>query len=257
MDVKAGALVVQYMRGGERVTKENYEKNRKVKNAKNKSLGDDQHKIENSNEIFLKKKIADLEKALRDKEKQNTTLEENFQNKLKENKDFQLKLEKANGLNEELLKKIDQKELKIETLEKQMESKMRHTKSSFKKKIKELREAHKDKLNSKDVAIAKLSQKLAEKEKTSVKERKVKSLKNLHHKNPLDDKKETNREITRFKKQSSIKVCELHDNARLNSLETAVHLLKKQLCTQNNELTQLRNVCFTLNNAGKWKLLLF
>ena len=43
MDVKAGALVVQYMRGGERVTKENYEKNRKVKNAKNKSLGDDQH----------------------------------------------------------------------------------------------------------------------------------------------------------------------------------------------------------------------
>ena len=46
MDVKAGALVIQFMRGGERVTKENYEKNRKVKNAKNKSLGDDQHKIQ-------------------------------------------------------------------------------------------------------------------------------------------------------------------------------------------------------------------
>ena len=152
MDVKAGALVVQYMRGGERVTKEDYEKNRKVKNAKNaknKSMGDDHHKIENSNEILLQKKIADLEKALRDKEKQNTTLEENFQNKLKENKDFQLKLEKANDLNEELLKKIDQKELTIETLEKQMESKIGHIKSSFKKKIKELREAHKDQLNSK------------------------------------------------------------------------------------------------------------
>ena len=247
------------MRGGERVTKEDYENNRKVKNAKNKSnksIGDNQHKVENSNEILLQKKIADLEKALRDKEKQNTTLEENFKNKLKENKDFQLELEKANDLNEKLLEKIDQKNLKIETLEKLMESKMRHTKSSFKKKIKELREAHKDQLNSKGAVIAKLSQKLAEKEKT-VKERKFKSLKNLHHKNPLDDKKETDREITRFKKQSSIQVCELHDNARLNSLETAVHLLKKQLCTQNNELTQLRNVCFTLNNAGKWKLLLF
>ena len=257
MDVKAGALVVQYMRGGERVTKEDYEKNRKVKNAKNKSMGDDHHKIENSNEILLQKKIADLEKALRDKEKQNTTLQENFQNKLKENKDFQLKLEKANGLNEELLKKIDQKDMKIETLEKQMESKMRHTKSSFKKKIKELREAHKDKLSSKDVTIAKLSQKLTDKEQTSVRERKVKSLNNLHHKTPLDGKKETNREITRLKNQSSIPVCELHDNARLNSLETAVHLLKKQLCTQNNELAQLRNVCISLNNAGKSKLLLF
>ena len=256
MEVKAGALVVQYMRGGERVTKENYEKNRKVKNAKNKSIGDDQQKIENLNEFLLQKKIADLEKALREKEKQNTTLKENFQNELKENKDFQLKLEKANDLNEELLKKIDQKELTIETLEKQMESKIGHIKSSFKKKIKELREAHKDQLNSKGAVIAKLSQKLAEKEKT-VKERKLKSLKNLHHKNPLDDKKETNREITRFKKQSSIQVCELHDNARLNSLETAVHLLKKRLCTQNNESAQLRNVCFTLNNAGKWKLLLF
>ena len=113
MDVKAGALVVQYMRGGERVTKEDYEKNREVKNAKNKSMGDDQHKIENSNEILLQKKIAELEKALCDKEKQNTTLEENFQNKLKENKDFQLKLEKANDLNEELLKKIDQKDMKL------------------------------------------------------------------------------------------------------------------------------------------------
>ena len=91
MDVKAGALVVQYMRGGERVTKENYEKNRKVKNAKNKSIGDDQQKIENLNEFLLQKKIADLEKALRDKEKQNTTLEENLQNELKENKDYQLK----------------------------------------------------------------------------------------------------------------------------------------------------------------------
>ena len=257
MDVKAGALVVQYMRGGERVTKENYEKNRKVKNAKNKSIGDDQQKIENLNEFLLQKKIADLEKALRDKEKQNTTLEENLQNELKENKDYQLKLEKANDLNEELLKKIDQKDMKIEILEKQMESKMRHTKSSFKKKIKELREAHKDKLNSKDVTIAKLSQKLTDKEQTSVKERKVKSLKNLHHKTPLAGKKETNREITRFKNRSSIPECELHDNARLNSLETAVHILKKQLCTQNNELAQLRNVCISLNNAGKSKLLLF
>ena len=249
-------MCIRDRRGGERVTKEDYEKNREVKNAKNKSMGDDQHKIENSNEILLQKKIADLEKALCDKEKQNTTLEENFQNKLKENKDFQLKLEKANDLNEELLKKIDQKELTIETLEKQMESKIGHIKSSFKKKIKELREAHKDQLNSKGAVIAKLSQKLAEKEKT-VKERKFKSLKNLHHKNPLDDKKETNREITRFKKQSSIQVCELHDNARLNSLETAVHLLKKQLCTQNNELDQLRKVCFAMKNAGKSKLILF
>ena len=165
MDVKAGALVVQYMRGGERVTKENYEKNRKVKNAKNKSIGDDQQK--NFDEFLLQKKIPDLEKALRDKEKQNTTLEENLQNELKENKDYQLKLEKANDLNEELLKKIDKKDMKIKILEKQMESKMRHTKSSFKKKIKELREAHKDKLNSKDVTIAKLSQKLTDKEPVS------------------------------------------------------------------------------------------
>ena len=46
MDVKAGALVIQFMRGGERVTKEDYENNRKVKNAKNKSnksIGDNQH----------------------------------------------------------------------------------------------------------------------------------------------------------------------------------------------------------------------
>ena len=257
MDVKAGALVVQFMRGGERVTKEDYEKNRKVKNAKNKSnksIGDNQHKVENSNEILLQKKISDLEKALRDKEKQNTTLEENFKNKLKENKDFQLELEKANDLNEKLLEKIDQKNLKIETLEKLMESKMRHTKSSFKKKIKELREAHKDQLNSKNVAIAKLSQKLADKEQTSVKDKKVKS---LHHKTPLDGKKETDRRIARFKNQSSVPVCELHDNSRLNSLETAVHLLKKQLCTQNNELDQLRKVCFAMKNAGKSKLILF
>ena len=64
---------------------------------------------------------------------------------------------------------------------------------------------------------------------------------------------ELNRVITRSDiESSSMRVCAPNDNARLNSLETAVNLMKQQLHGISNELDQLRDIGASSNNVGTY-----
>ena len=280
------SLEISYMKNGKFFSKEDFKGNNKIKEniQGNNSVVDDHHhhKIEDSKQGDLEKKIAELEKQLRNKEKQNETLEHHLYIQLKENKTVQLKLDQSQVLNESLKESIHQKDLKIEALNGHVES-IRNTKLTFKKKVKGLRRTidfQKEKLDSKESTIVKLSKKLIEvqasekdvshplkdvlvtkdeatkisvKDNSNVDKAEVKSLKNLDPNIQAQDNKikEIDCEIVRC---NSTRVCKcktvgLQNNSRLNSLEMAINDLKDQLCIQSNELAQLR--CSVSNNTGK------
>ena len=279
---------ISYMKNGKLVSKEDFKDDNKIEEHAQDNSVDDHQKIKDPKQVLLEKKIADLEKELCSKDKQNETLEHHLYIQLKENKAVQVKLEQAQVLNDSLKETIHQMDLKIKALDKNVET-FRNTKLAFKKKVKELRRTitvQKEQLNSKDSTISRLSKKLIEvqaseedvshplkdvlmvKDETTkmvdssrpVKDnsnvnKDVKSLKNLDLKIQDQDNRtqEVNCEIVRC---DTARVCKcetarLHNDSRLNSIEMAVNLLKDQFCIQNNELAQLRDFYFASNNAGK------
>ena len=195
-------------------------------------------------------------------------MEVHLYKQIKKSRTLQLEIKQAKNINEDLKEKILKKDLKINALESKMQ-RMKQTKLDFKKKTKELRRTisnQQEQLGSKNVTIGKLtSQKLDHlKEKSSgsdVSHRpkdvllvKDDTTSSRSFKNNLNDiNQELNRAIARSEfDSSSIQVYAPNDNARLNSLETAVNLIKNQLHAQSNELAQLRDIGVTSNNVGTY-----
>ena len=260
------SLEISFMKNGQLVSQVDFDDHKKMKNTESKDFIDDRQKMEDSS---LLKKIADLEKQLLDKDKHNLILEQQLVSNSKEKEVIQLELKQTRELNESLKQNINQKNLKIKTLNGKVGSmilKKKDNKLIFKDKVKELRRiisVQKEKLHSKDSTIAKYSKELlmAHNSEANVnKVVKVESLENLHSSNQArgNNIQEFNQEIVRFHNNSSLdhQVCKCKldgvvrkNNTRLDSLESAVNLLKDQLSIQHNELAQLRDI--ENNNTGK------
>ena len=242
--------------------KEGKDKGGKDKESKN---GYDKQKMEDAKQVFLEKKIADLEQQLHNKENENERLEINLYNEIKENQTLQLKIKQTQNINEGLKENIVKKNLKINALESKMQ-RMKQTKLDLKKKKKELRRT----ITNQKEQLAKLtSQKLDDlkgkpsgsdvsRHPNNVLLEKDDTTSSCSVKNNLNEivivkNQELNRVITRSDiESSSMRVCAPNDNARLNSLETAVNLMKQQLHGISNELDQLRDIGASSNNVGTY-----
>ena len=242
--------------------KEGKDKEGKDKESKN---GYDKQKMEDAKQVFLEKKIADLEQQLHKKEKENERLEINLYNEIKENQTLQLKIKQTQNINEGLKENIVKKNLKINALESKMQ-RMKQTKLDLKKKKKEQRRT----ITNQKEQLAKLtSQKLDDlkgkpsgsdvsRHPNNVLLEKDDTTSSCSVKNNLNEivivkNQELNRVITRSDiESSSMRVCAPNDNARLNSLKTAVNLMKQQLHGISNELDQLRDIGASWNNVGTY-----
>ena len=277
-----GPLDITFLKNGKFVSKEQFHNNVTNKGGKDKESKDkrgedkeskekeskngyDKQKMEDAKQVFLEKKIADLEQQLHNKEKENERLEINLYNEIKENQTLQLKIKQTQNINEGLKENIVKKNLKINALESKMQ-RMKQTKLDLKKKKKEQRRT----ITNQKEQLAKLtSQKLDDlkgkpsgsdvsRHPNNVLLEKDDTTSSCSVKNNLNEivivkNQELNRAITRSDiESSSMRVCAPNDNARLNSLETAVNLMKQQLHGISNELDQLRDIGASSNNVGTY-----
>ena len=279
------AMKIQYMKAGKLVTKDQFQ-DREINKEAIKSKDVHVSKGKDPKQIILEEKIANLEKQLCIQDKENETMEVHFCKLLKENKALRHKVKE----NEALRLKLDEKDLKIKSMESKIQdakqTRMNHKMKT--KELRRTITKQKEQLESKDLTIAKLtSQKLDEKpseivvsrppvvNNVLVDEGKAVTTELFKTSKPVEENNSSNVNSIIKGIQTSLKPQQdtindlekdhrgdilqsfshpdsssIQVSTRLDSLETAINLLKHQLGAQNKELSQLRDICFTPNNAG-------